>query len=61
MDQGRMTAAHAKPDVIVTGSAADLATARLGSTEAKRKTALRHVTFEGGHDAVEALREAFSL
>lgn len=61
MDQGRMTAAHVKPDVTVTASAADLATARLGSTEAKRKTALRHITFEGDHDAVDALREAFSL
>jgi DNA-binding HxlR family transcriptional regulator len=61
MDQGRMAAAHGQPDVIVTASAADLATARLGSTDAKRKTALRHVTFEGERDAVEALRAAFSL
>jgi DNA-binding HxlR family transcriptional regulator len=61
MDQGRMAAAYGKPDVTVTASATDLATARLGSTEAKRKTALRHITFEGDHDAVEALREAFSL
>ncbi|HME78584.1 MAG TPA: helix-turn-helix domain-containing protein [Mycobacterium sp.] len=61
MDQGRMAAAHGKPDVNVTASAVDLATARLGSTEAKRKTALRHITFEGDHDAVETLREAFSL
>jgi DNA-binding HxlR family transcriptional regulator len=61
MDQGRMAAAHGEPDVVVTASAADLATARLGSTEAKRKTALRHVTFEGDQNAVEALRQAFSL
>ena len=61
MDQGRLAAAHGKPEVTVTASAADLATARLGSTEAKRNTALRHITFEGDHDAVETLREAFSL
>ena len=61
IDQGRMAAAHGKPDVTVTASAVDLATARLGSTEAKRKTALRHITFEGGHDAVAALRDGFSL
>jgi DNA-binding HxlR family transcriptional regulator len=61
MDQGRMAAAHGKPDVTVTASAADLVTARLGSTETKRKTALRRVTFEGDHEAVDVLREAFSL
>ncbi len=61
MEQGRMAAAHGKPDVTVTASAADLAIARLGSTEAKRKTALRHITFDGDHDAIETLREAFSL
>jgi DNA-binding HxlR family transcriptional regulator len=61
MDQGRMAAARGEPVVTVTASAADLVTARLGSTEAKRKTAVRHVAFEGEHDAVEALRAAFSL
>jgi hypothetical protein len=61
MDQGRMAAARGEPDVTVTARAADLATARLGSTEAKRNTALRHISFEGDRDAVEALREAFAL
>ncbi len=61
MDHGRMAAAHGKPDVTVTATAADLATARLGSTEAKRNTALRHITFEGDRNAVENLREAFAL
>jgi DNA-binding HxlR family transcriptional regulator len=61
MDQGRMAAAHGKPDVTVTASAADLVTARLGSTELKRKSAQRQIAFEGDHDAVEALREAFAL
>ena len=61
MDQGRMAAARGEPDVTVAASAADLVIARLGSTEAKRNAALRHITFEGVHDAVETLREAFSL
>jgi DNA-binding HxlR family transcriptional regulator len=61
MDQGRLVAAHGKPDVTVTASAADLAITRLGSTEAKRKAALRRIAFDGEHDAVDTLREAFSL
>jgi len=61
VDQGCLAAAHGKPDVTVTASAADLATARLGATEAKRKTALRHIAFDGDHDAVDRLRQAFSL
>jgi DNA-binding HxlR family transcriptional regulator len=61
VDQGRLAAAHGKPDVTVTASAADLATARLGSAEAKRKTALRRIAFDGDHDAVDTLREVFSL
>jgi hypothetical protein len=61
VDQGHLAAAHGKPDVTVTASAADLATARLGSTEAKRKTALRRITFDGDHDAVDTLRDLFSL
>lgn len=61
MDHGGMAAARGEPDVTVTASAAELVTARLGATEAKRKTALSHITFEGDRDAVETLREAFSL
>ncbi|MBO0865310.1 MAG: helix-turn-helix transcriptional regulator [Mycobacterium sp.] len=61
VDQGRLAAAHGKPDVTVTAGAADLATARLGSTEAKRNTALRRIAFDGDHDAVDTLREVFSL
>jgi hypothetical protein len=33
----------------------------LGSTEAKRKAALRRVVFDGEADAVGDLRQAFSL
>ena len=59
--EGQLAAARGEPDVTVTASAADLATARLGSTEAKRKAALRRVKFEGEDEAVDALRTVFSL
>jgi DNA-binding HxlR family transcriptional regulator len=61
VDQGHLTAARGEPDVTVTASAADLATARLGSTEAKRKAALRRIKFDGELDAIESLRTLFSL
>ena len=61
LDQGSFTGADGKPDVTVTASAADLATARLGSTEAKRTAALRRIRFDGDHDAAGQLRTAFSL
>ena len=61
LDQGHLAAAHGQPDVTVTASATDLATARLGATEAKRKAALRNIAFDGDADAVDALREVFSL
>jgi len=61
LDQGRLAAATGKPDVTLTASAEDLAIARLGSTVAKRKAALRRIVFDGDHDAVDTLREAFSL
>jgi DNA-binding HxlR family transcriptional regulator len=61
VEQGRLAAAHGEPDVTVTASAADLATARLGSTEAKRKAALRRIAYDGDHGAVDTLRRAFSL
>ncbi|MBV8863512.1 MAG: transcriptional regulator [Mycobacterium sp.] len=59
--QGHLAPAHGEPAVTVTASAADLATARLEPTEAKRKAALRRVKFEGDDDAVDALRTVFSL
>ena len=58
---GHLAAAHGKPDVTVTASAADLATARMGSAEAKRKAALRRITFDGDEEAVDKLRAVFSL
>jgi DNA-binding HxlR family transcriptional regulator len=59
--EGRLAAAHGEPTVTVTASAVDLATARLESSEAKRKAALRRVKFEGKDDAVDTLRTVFSL
>jgi DNA-binding HxlR family transcriptional regulator len=57
----RLAAAEGAPAVTVTAAAADLITARLGATAAERKAALRRVTFDGDHDAVDALRTSFQL
>lgn len=60
--QGRLAAARGgEPAVTLTASAADLVTARLGASEAKREAALRRLGFSGDPDAVKALRSAFSL
>ena len=59
--QGRLAGAHGEPSVTITASAADLVAARLGSTEAKRKAALRRIKFEGDQATVDALRAVFSL
>jgi DNA-binding HxlR family transcriptional regulator len=59
--QGRLAGAHGEPSVTLTASAADLVTARLGASEAKRKAALRRIGFSGDPDAVDAVRRTFSL
>ena len=59
--QGCLRAPHGEPTVTVTASAADLVTARLGASEVKRKAALRRINFTGDPDAVDAMRQAFSL
>ena len=59
--QGRLAAAHGEPSVTLTAAAADLVTARLGATDAKRKAALRRINFQGDPSAIDALRQAFSL
>jgi DNA-binding HxlR family transcriptional regulator len=59
--QGHLSGAHSEPTVTLTASAADLVAARLGATEAKRKAALRRINFTGDPDAVDAMRQAFSL
>jgi DNA-binding HxlR family transcriptional regulator len=56
-----LAAAQGQPTVTVTAAAADLLTARLGSTAAERKAALRRVKFAGEPDALAAMRTAFQL
>lgn len=53
--------AQRTPAVTVTASAEDLATARLGSTGAKRAAALRRIKFDGNRAAVDTMRGVFSL
>jgi DNA-binding HxlR family transcriptional regulator len=57
----RLAAAQGQPAVTVTATAADLIKARLGSTAAERKAALKRVKFDGDADAVDAMRTAFAL
>jgi DNA-binding HxlR family transcriptional regulator len=59
--EGRLGAARGEPAVIITATAADLVNARLGSSDAKRRAALRRINFQGDPDAVDAVREVFSL
>lgn len=59
--QGRLAAARGEPSVIMTASAADLVTARLGVTDAKRRAALRRINYQGDPDAVDRLRRLFGL
>jgi DNA-binding HxlR family transcriptional regulator len=61
LDQGQLAAARGEPAVTITASAADLYASRFGSTDAKRKAALRRIDFDGDQDAIDALRSAFSL
>jgi hypothetical protein len=61
VSDGHLAAARGAPVMTVTASAEDLATARLGSTVAKRKAALRRIKFDGDHAAIDTLRSAFSL
>jgi DNA-binding HxlR family transcriptional regulator len=59
--QGRLAGAHSEPSVTISASAADLVAARLGSSETKRKAALRRIDVDGDPHTVEAVRHAFSL
>ena len=58
---GGLAAPQGPPAVSVTATAADLITARLGSTAAERKAALRRVRFDGEAGAVDAMRTVFGL
>ena len=56
-----LTAARRPPVVTLSATAADLITARMGSSLAERKSALRRVKFDGDDDAIAAMRTAFQL
>ncbi|ODR09315.1 transcriptional regulator [Mycobacterium sherrisii] len=58
--QGRLAGADGEPAVTITAAAADLVTARLGRSDAKRKAALRRVTVAGDPATVEVVRRAFA-
>ena len=56
-----LTAAQSAPAVTVTATAADLITARMGSTAAERKAALRRLKFDGTPEAIDEMRTVFAL
>ncbi|EFG76175.1 transcriptional regulator, HxlR family [Mycobacterium parascrofulaceum ATCC BAA-614] len=59
--QGRLAGGRGEPAVTITAGAADLVTARLGASEAKRAAALRRITVTGDPASVDAVRHAFAL
>lgn len=61
VEEGHLAASRGEPAVTVTAAAADLVAARFGSTDAKRKAALRRIKFEGETDAIKTMRTVFSL
>lgn len=61
VEDGHLAAPHGDPAVTVTARAADLVIARQGSSEAKRKAALRRIDVAGDATDVGALRRAFAL
>jgi DNA-binding HxlR family transcriptional regulator len=61
VDGERLAAAHGEPAVTVTATAEDLIRARMGSTAAERKAALRRVKFDGDTEAIDAMRRQFRL
>jgi DNA-binding HxlR family transcriptional regulator len=59
--QGRLAGTQGEPAVTLTAGAADLVTARLGAVDAKRKAAMRRISFDGDPRDVEALRSLFAF
>ncbi|OBG66141.1 helix-turn-helix domain-containing protein [Mycobacterium sp. E3339] len=59
--QGRLAGARGEPSATITAAAADLVTARLGASEAKRKAAARRIAVTGDATAVDGVRQAFGL
>lgn len=58
---GHLASPRGEPGVIVTAAAADLITIRLDGDAATRKSALRRVRFDGDKEAVDTMRDVFSL
>lgn len=56
-----LTSLKHPPAATVTAAAADLITARMGSTAAQRKAALRKVRFGGDAESIGAFRDTFAL
>jgi len=61
VDGGELAAGRNAPAVTVEATAADLITARLAPTAARRKAAIRRMRFDGAGNAVAELRQAFQL
>jgi DNA-binding HxlR family transcriptional regulator len=61
VERGQLQAAQGSPTVTVNATAADLITARLATTAAQRKSALRRLKFDGDDDAVHTMRRVFEL
>jgi DNA-binding HxlR family transcriptional regulator len=59
--EGRLAGARQEPDATLTASAADLVTARLGSTSKERLAALRRLSFQGKPDDVDVMRTVLRL
>lgn len=56
-----LAGARGEPAVTITARAIDLVTARLATSEARRKAALRRVGFDGHQRDIDAARAVFSL
>jgi DNA-binding HxlR family transcriptional regulator len=61
VDRAGLAAAQGPPAVTVIATAADVITARMGTTAAERKAALRRVKFDGDTAAVDTMRRVFAL
>jgi len=61
VNRGELEAAQSPFAVTVHATALDLITARLATTAAQRKSALRRLRFDGDVDAVNRMRQVFQL
>lgn len=58
---GQLAAPRSQPDVSVSATAGDVITARVGSTPAERKAALKRLKFDGEAGDIDTMRTAFQL